>query len=185
LRAARRQRIKAARQSNSFRSLIHFSPAATLPARAPKFVKYSSSRFLRAHSLIACQLSMNVSAGVAAVEFPACIIISILVTTVEEQFVGIALSHAGDLSMIHLDGEIDIAVAAELKASLLKALESGSEISVSLQGVTALDLTAFQLLWSAQREARQKGLKFAVMRELSEHIQTSLECMGLEGLLVG
>jgi len=87
--------------------------------------------------------------------------------------------------MIQLDGEIDIAVAAELKASLLKALESGREISVSLQDVTALDLTAFQLLWSAQREARQKGLKFAVMRELSEHIQTSLECMGLEGLLVG
>jgi len=99
--------------------------------------------------------------------------------------VGIASSQSGDLSLIQLDGEIDIAIAAELRASLLEALKSGREISVSLDAVTALDLTAFQLLWSAQREATQNGLKFTLTRELSEPIQSSLKSIGLDGLLVG
>ena len=98
---------------------------------------------------------------------------------------GIALSHAGDLSLIQLDGEIDIAVAAELKATLLKALESDREISVSLQAVTAFDVTAFQLLWAASRKASRAGLKLAITRELSEAIESSLAGMGLEGLLGG
>lgn len=98
---------------------------------------------------------------------------------------GIASSQSGDLSLIQLDGEIDIAIAAELRASLLEALKSGREISVSLDAVTALDLTAFQLLWSAQREATQNGLKFTLTRELSEPIQSSLKSIGLDGLLVG
>jgi anti-anti-sigma factor len=95
--------------------------------------------------------------------------------------VGIALIQDGNRNLLRLEGEINIAVAAELKASLLEAMRSGREICVSLGSASALDVTAFQLLWAAQREVRRAGLQFALTG--SESIQHSLECMGLGGLL--
>ena len=87
--------------------------------------------------------------------------------------------------MIRLEGEIDIAVAAELKAVLLEALASGREISVGLEGVTALDVTAFQLLWAAGREAKQAGRKFRLSGARGEPVRSALASMGLDGLLAG
>jgi len=97
--------------------------------------------------------------------------------------VGITLIRDDNRSLLRLEGEIDIAIAAELKASLLEALASGREIFVSLQSASALDVTAFQLLWAAEREARRAGLKFALMGTWSQSIRSSLECMGLDELL--
>ena len=97
----------------------------------------------------------------------------------------VALSQAENLSVIRLDGVIDIAVASELKASLVEALETGREIHFTLDAAIVFDVTAFQLLWSAQREATQNGLKFTLTRELSEPIQSSIKSIGLDGLLVG
>ncbi len=63
---------------------------------------------------------------------------------------------------MELDGAIDISSAADLKASLLQALEMGVEISITLTGTTELDVTAVQLLWAAAREAEQRRLGFMV-----------------------
>ncbi len=58
--------------------------------------------------------------------------------------------------MIRLDGEIDIGCAAELKSVLEEALAVKGDVSdparISLAQVTAMDVTAVQLLWAAQRE---------------------------------
>ena len=66
----------------------------------------------------------------------------------------IALSHDGGCCRMELDGAIDISCAADLKASLLQALETGEEISISLTGTTELDVTAVQLLWAAGARSR-------------------------------
>lgn len=87
--------------------------------------------------------------------------------------------------VIHLAGDIDIGAATDLKASLVGALDAGGEICVSWEAATALDVTAFQLLWAAEREARRAGVKFTHNSTLSEPIRQSLESIGLGELLVG
>ena len=97
----------------------------------------------------------------------------------------IASGQAEQVSVIRLEGEMDISGAAELKNSLIDAIESGREIQVSFGAVRALDVMAIQLLWSAQREAARSGVKLTVTGELSEPLQSSLKCLGLNGRLIG
>jgi anti-anti-sigma factor len=89
------------------------------------------------------------------------------------------LSRDVECCRIQVDGAIDISCAADLKTSLLQALDTGQEIYVSLEGVTELDVTAVQLLWAAGRDAKRRGLGFRVT-EPPEPICRSLEEMGLE-----
>jgi anti-anti-sigma regulatory factor len=98
--------------------------------------------------------------------------------------VGIALSQSDDSSMIQLDGAVGITCAAELKAALLKAIEAGKRISICAGKTTDLDVTAFQLLWAAEREAKKLGKKFALQRDLPESVRSSLAGAGLVGLQI-
>jgi anti-anti-sigma factor len=86
--------------------------------------------------------------------------------------------------VIRLDGEIDIGCAAELKAVLEEALAVKSDVShparVSLSQVTAMDVTAVQLLWAAQREALLAGRKLALEDPVPEALRAMLRAAGLE-----
>jgi anti-anti-sigma factor len=99
---------------------------------------------------------------------------------VEEPAVSIALSQTDGASLIRLEGGIDISSAADLKTALLDAVKAGKGVVVKLVAVSEFDLTAYQLLWAAQREAKKAGLKFAVAGQLPKPIQASLAAMGLD-----
>jgi anti-anti-sigma regulatory factor len=96
----------------------------------------------------------------------------------------IVISPNGDARRIELDGAIDISAAAELKAALVEALGSGAAIRISVDGMTDVDVTIFQLLWAAQREAERLQLPFHLAGELRESVRDSLAPLGLDGLLV-
>ena len=91
----------------------------------------------------------------------------------------IALSQTDEASMIHLEGAIDISAASELKATLLEARKADKGTVVILGGLSELDVTAFQLLWVAKREARHAGLRFE-LAQLPACIEESLAEMGLD-----
>ena len=61
---------------------------------------------------------------------------------------------------IRLEGEINISSAAELKKLLLEALSSGKEIHLDMERATELDVTALQLVWAVEHEAKASGVKF-------------------------
>jgi len=65
-------------------------------------------------------------------------------------------------NLLALEGTIDIGCAAELKAVLLRALGSGGEIRVMLGEVAYMDVTAAQLLWAAELQARRSGVVFQI-----------------------
>jgi anti-anti-sigma factor len=92
----------------------------------------------------------------------------------------VTVEQGGDVCLVRLEGEINIAAAAELKASLLKALGSGSELRVDLRSVTELDVTALQLLWAAEREARGSGKAFALGGAAPESVLLAVNEVGLE-----
>ena len=62
------------------------------------------------------------------------------------------------------------AAAAELKAVLLQALDSGKTVRVSLEAATYLDVTAIELLWAAEREAIKRGVGFTLAEPAPEGV---------------
>ncbi len=92
---------------------------------------------------------------------------------------GVALNQDGNSSVISFDGIVDIASAAELKAAFLLAIEAGRKICVSLENATSLDVTTFQLVWAAEREAKRLGVEFTRRGEVPENIRAGLASAGL------
>jgi anti-anti-sigma regulatory factor len=80
---------------------------------------------------------------------------------------------------VDLEGEFGIALAGELKEKLSTALAFERNISVSLAGVSTLDVTAFQLLWAAAAQARTRGRAFTFTVPVPDHILVSLTAAGL------
>lgn len=93
---------------------------------------------------------------------------------------GIDLEQSEESSIIRLNGTIDIAMAGELRKSLLQALTGGKAVLLSLDEVTDLDVTAVQLLWAARLDAKESGVGFTVIDSVPEPVISALECAGLE-----
>lgn len=92
----------------------------------------------------------------------------------------VTLERSEELSLIRLDGAVDITCAAELKSLLIEALASGKPVEASLESVTDLDVTATQLLWAARREAETSGVGFALLDPIPEPLTSALLHAGFE-----
>lgn len=93
---------------------------------------------------------------------------------------GITLKQDEESSVIHLEGVIDIACAAELKTTFIDALASGNPVRVALCGCTDLDVTAVQLLWAAERAARAQTVDFTLAGPVPEPVWAALKDSGFE-----
>lgn len=71
-------------------------------------------------------------------------------------------------SRLTIRGPLTIAEAARFKDALLEALGAGDEVSLDIQEVTALDLSALQLICAAHGSAETAGKRFAVAPDASE-----------------
>lgn len=96
----------------------------------------------------------------------------------------VSLEQSEARRLIRLEGAIDIACAAELKTLLLTALSSGGEVCVSLGGATGLNATSVQLLWAAERRAREEGIGFAFVGPVQESLSISLGDEGFNEFFV-
>jgi anti-anti-sigma factor len=94
--------------------------------------------------------------------------------------VSITLDRKEGQCLIHLEGAVDIASAAELKALLLEALASGKDLRVDLERTSELDVTALQLLWAAERAAGGSGVGFSLSGRVPEEISVALRDAGFE-----
>jgi anti-anti-sigma regulatory factor len=83
-------------------------------------------------------------------------------------------------SKLWLEDDIGIADAVALKAGLMEALAAGREISLNVDGVTGLDVTAVQLLVAAERDAAAAGLDFSLDGELPAVLASLISAMGLK-----
>jgi anti-anti-sigma regulatory factor len=82
--------------------------------------------------------------------------------------------------VIRLQGAVDIGCAAELKAVLLQVLASKGEARISVETATGMDVTAVQLLWAAEREARGSGMVLALEGAIPEALRATLREAGFE-----
>jgi anti-anti-sigma regulatory factor len=92
------------------------------------------------------------------------------------------LEQSAGVCRVRLQGDLSIASAAELKASLLGALASATELQVDLAEATALDITAMQLLWAANEEARRSGHAFTLAGNIPEEMLLGFREAGFENI---
>jgi anti-anti-sigma factor len=81
---------------------------------------------------------------------------------------------------VRLEGEVDINSAMELKDRLTEALAVGGEMKLDLSAVSALDITAFQLIWAAERAAKKAEVAFSITKLVPDQIVLTLIDAGLE-----
>jgi anti-anti-sigma regulatory factor len=94
--------------------------------------------------------------------------------------VPVTLDQKDMLAFIQLEGAIDVGCAAELKELLIEKLNSGSAVYVALESTTLLDITAVQLLWAAEREAKRVGVEFAFKGQTPDSVRCALAEVGIE-----
>ena len=95
---------------------------------------------------------------------------------------GAVLEQSETRSLIRLEGSIDIGSAAEFRTLLIDALATGREVAVSLEAASYLDVTAVQLLWAADRDARSRGLCLTLSGACPESLRQSLARAGFSDL---
>lgn len=86
----------------------------------------------------------------------------------------VTVEQSGGMRFIRLEGEVNIASASELKKLLLEALAADGEVRVDLERAAELDVTAWQLLWAGEREARACGKGFSVAGQVPEEVLLSM-----------
>ena len=86
----------------------------------------------------------------------------------------------GAAQQLHLEGELTIYAAADLKQKLLAPLDDHAEVEVDLSGIGEVDTAGLQLLVLAKREAaaRNKSLRLA---NHSPAVLEALELCNLHG----
>jgi anti-anti-sigma factor len=94
--------------------------------------------------------------------------------------VAITLDQSEKQCLIHLEGEITIASAAEFKQFLVQVLAQGKDLRMDLERAAELDVTALQLLWAAGREAKKLGMVFTLSGSVPEAIRTAAVDAGFE-----
>jgi ABC-type transporter Mla MlaB component len=94
--------------------------------------------------------------------------------------VPITLEQSEAQCLIHLEGEICITVAAELKQMLVQALMEGKDLRMDLERATELDITTLQLLWVAEREAKKTSVGFTAAGRVPEEIRAAATAAGFE-----
>jgi anti-anti-sigma regulatory factor len=91
----------------------------------------------------------------------------------------IAVQTEDQTQTISLDGCVHIDFAAELKNTLLNALQNSQELRIDVGKLESLDLTAYQLLWAAKLEALRTGRRFHVEGSWNAEIEAGLQLAGL------
>jgi anti-sigma B factor antagonist len=79
------------------------------------------------------------------------------------------------VSLLHIEGDMTIYTAAELKAELMKRLEKPVELEINLSAVSEMDSAGLQLLLLAKREALRHGTPL----RLSWHSRAVLDVLDM------
>ena len=90
----------------------------------------------------------------------------------------LTIDRDGARSLVRVEGEFNLASAAELKALLLEELAASKGLQVDLAGVTGMDVSLLQLLWAAGQQA--SGRELPLVSGVSEEARRAAREAGFE-----
>jgi anti-anti-sigma regulatory factor len=95
------------------------------------------------------------------------------------------LEQCEGVCLLRLDGECNIASAAELKSLMAQALGCSRELRIDLEHATGLDITTLQLLWVCGRDAQASGVSIALVGRVPDDVLLAARHAGFDRFPVG
>ena len=88
----------------------------------------------------------------------------------------------GDISIVHLDGEIDMDVTEKAKEVIFPHIDSGKEVHLNLSQVQYMDSSGISVLIESHQKALEKNTK-VIIKDVSKSVLKVIMMAKLEQIL--
>ena len=78
------------------------------------------------------------------------------------------VTEEGNISTVHLDGEIDMDVTEKAKEVIFPVIDSGKEVHLNLSQVQYMDSSGISVLIESHQRALEKNTKVIMMAKLEQ-----------------
>ena len=78
------------------------------------------------------------------------------------------VTEEGNISTVHLDGEIDMDVTEKAKEIIFPVIDSGKEVHLNLSQVQYMDSSGISVLIESHQRALEKSTKVIMMAKLEQ-----------------
>ena len=92
------------------------------------------------------------------------------------------VTEEGNISTVHLDGEIDMDVTEKAKEVIFPVIDSGKEVHLNLSQVQYMDSSGISVLIESHQRALEKNTK-VVIKEVSKSVLKVIMMAKLEQIL--
>ena len=88
----------------------------------------------------------------------------------------------GDISIVHLDGEIDMDVTEKAKEIIMPLIEAKKEVHLNLKEVQYMDSSGISVLIESHQKANEIGKK-VILKDISKSVLKVIMMAKLEQIL--
>ena len=92
------------------------------------------------------------------------------------------ITEEGNISTIHLDGEIDMDVTEKAKEVIFPVIDSGKEVHLNLSQVQYMDSSGISVLIESHQRALEKNTK-VIIKDVSKSVLKVIMMAKLEQIL--
>ena len=92
------------------------------------------------------------------------------------------VTEAGNISTVHLDGEIDMDVTEKAKEVIFPVIDSGKEVHLNLSQVQYMDSSGISVLIESHQRALEKNTK-VIIKDVSKSVLKVIMMAKLEQIL--
>ena len=92
------------------------------------------------------------------------------------------VSEEGNISTVHLDGEIDMDVTEKAKEVIFLVIDSGKEVHLNLSQVQYMDSSGISVLIESHQRALEKNTK-VIIKDVSKSVLKVIMMAKLEQIL--
>ena len=92
------------------------------------------------------------------------------------------ITEEGNISTIHLDGEIDMDVKEKAKEAIFPVIDSGKEVHLNLSQVQYMDSSGISVLIESHQRALEKNTK-VIIKDVSKSVLKVIMMAKLEQIL--
>ena len=92
------------------------------------------------------------------------------------------VTEEGNISIVHLDGEIDMDVTEKAKEIIMPLIEAKKEVHLNLKEVQYMDSSGISVLIESHQKALEKGTKL-IVKDVSKSVLKVIMMAKLEQIL--
>jgi anti-anti-sigma factor len=103
----------------------------------------------------------------------------------KRELIKMTLTEKGEgIAGVTLSGELTVRSAEEFKSKMLSLIDQYSILDLSVEGITAMDLSGVQIIEAFKKTIQQKGKRFTLVTVLPEELQLLLARAGVKEIFM-